>query len=325
MLSGGSEPVSGSNIQAPSKPWEVSSSATLEPGNNLISNHFTPPSPPPPLSLSPSSEAAYPSNTNGASWSGFGNFNSNHYNGGYSRFGYPPNYNTGYSAYSSPYYNNNGPFGGGPPAPGSFITSSLENSTRPLFDSLNHVLQAINHVACFVDSTVFAVWTSVTAAGSIVAAIKNVKNVQLHNWAEAVRGFIRKSKLILKTSSGQKRILLLVSILASVPLFIKALQTILKMDDADEKSLTLGNTDNLNVVTSENSNDLASKASFVRAIYAHNPSDKNIYLVLNPGDVILISKDDELKLNESNPKWIAGKLKDGSSGYFPSNYVTVIK
>lgn len=321
MLSGGSEAASGS-IQAPIKPWEVSGPA-LDSGNISISNLFNPPPPPPPLPVSSSSEVAYPNNN--TNLSGFGNGSSNYYGGGYSRFGYPNNYNTGYNSYSSPYYNNNGPFGGGPPAPGSFITSSLENSTRPLFDSLNHVLQAINHVACFVDSAVFAVWTSVTAAGSIVAAIKNIKNVHLHKWAETVREFIKKSKLILKTSSGRKRLLLLVSILASVPLFIKALQTILKMDDTDEKSLIVNNTDGLSAGSSENSNDLTSKALFVRAIYAHNPLDKNVYLTLSPGDVVLISKDDESKLNGSNPTWIAGKLKDGSSGYFPSNYVTVIK
>ena len=317
MLSGGSETTTGS-IQAPTKPWEVSS-PSLDPGNKFISNLFTPPPPPP---LSPSLDA-YSSNNN-TNWSGFGNASANYYGAGYSRFGNPSNYNAGYNSYSSP-YTNNGPFGGGPPAPGNFITSSLENTTRPLFDSLNHVLQAINHVACFVDSTVFAVWTSVTAAGSIIAAIKNIKNVHLYNWAEAVRGFIRKSILILKTSSGRKRIVLLLSILASVPLFIKALQTILKMDDTDEKSLILSNNDSENVESSENSNDLVSKASFVRAIYAHNPLDKNIYLALDPGDVVLISKDDESKLSGSNPVWITGKLKDGSSGYFPSNYVTVIK
>ena len=93
----------------------------------------------------------------------------------------------------------------------------------------------------------------------------------------------------------------------------------------DKKSLILSNNDGGSDEFSDNTNDLASKALFVRAIYAHNPLDKNIYLALNPGDVVLISKDDESKLNGSNPTWITGKLKDGSSGYFPSNYVTVIK
>lgn len=317
MLSGDSEPTTGS-IQAPNKPWEVSSSK-LDPGNNYTSSLFNPPPPPP---LSPVSDVAYSSNNN-TNWSGIGNNGASYYGGAYGRFGYPSNYNSGYSSYSSPYYTNNGPFGG-PPAPGNFITSSLENTTRPLFDSLNHVLQAINHVACFVDSTVFAVWTSVTAAGSIIAAIKNIKNVHLHNWAQAVRGFIRKSKLILKASSGRKRIILLLTIVTSVPLFIKALHTILKIDDTDEKSLVLSNTNSGNVDSPDNSKDLVYKALFVRAIYAHNPSDKNIYLALNPGDVVLISKDDESKLGGSNPTWITGKLKDGSSGYFPSNYVTAI-
>lgn len=321
MLSGGSETATGTS-QPPVKPWENSNSDSV-PINNLVSNVFAPPPPPPPLPLSPSQDAY--NNSNNTSWLGLGSPNANYYGGGYSRLGYPSGYNSGYNSYSSPYYMNNGPFGGGPPAPGSFITSSLENTTRPLFDSLNHVLQAINHVACFVDSTVFAIWTSVTAAGSIVAAIKNIKNVHLHRWAEAVRGFIRRIKLVLNTASGRKRMILLLSIVASVPVFIKALQTVMKMDVVDEKSLVIHNNDSDEFESSDNSNEFSSKAVFVRAIYAHEPADKNVYLALNPGDVILISKDDELKLNGSTPTWIAGKLKNGSSGYFPSNYVAVIK
>ena len=69
----------------------------------------------------------------------------------------------------------------------------------------------------------------------------------------------------------------------------------------------------------------SSKAAFVRAVYAHTPADKNSYLTLNPGDVILISKDDIPKIEDNQAHWIVGKVKSGFSGYFPSNYVTIIK
>lgn len=320
MLSGGSETVTGS-VQPPAKPWETASSPNLDSAANLISTAFAPPPLPPPFPQSPPQDA-YLSNNN---WHGLGNPSSNYYGNSYNRSGYLPNYSTGYNSYSSPYYMNNSPFGGVPPAPGSFITSSLENTTRPLFDSVNHVLQAINHVACFVDSTVFAVWTSVTAAGSIIATFKNIKNFHVHKWADAVRRFIGRIKLALKTSLGRKRIILLASILASVPLLIKALHEILRLNETDETSLTIREDESFGTDLSEKQIELSVKALFVRAIYAHNPADKSIYLSLSPGDVILISKDDESKLNGPTPTWIAGKLKDGSSGYFPSNYVSVIK
>lgn len=322
MLSGGPEAATGS-MQAPVKPWEVPSSP-LDSGSNFIPNVFAPPPPPPPLPFSSSQDTTYASNNN-PNYHGPINPGSNYYGSGYSRFGYPSNYNSGYNSYSSPYYMNSGPFGGGPPAPGSFITTSLENTTKPLFDSLNHVLQAINHVACFVDSTVFAVWTSVTAAGSIIATMKNIKNVHLHKWVQTVREFIIKTKIILRSSSGRKRIFLLLSILASVPFFIKALHVILKIDETEENLLVLSDGDGKYNDSSSDINEVSSKILFVRALYAYDPADRTVYLALKPGDVILISKDDEPKLNVSDPTWIAGKLKDGSSGYFPSNYVTAIK
>ena len=225
---------------------------------------------------------------------------------------------------------NSGSFSGGPPAPGNYITSSLENTTRPLFDSLNQVLQAINHVACFIDSTVFAIWTSVTAAGSIVAAAKSVRTIYIRKWAESIKKFLSKIKMILKTSSGRKKLILILSIAVSLPVLLKALQTILKNEEGSDSSLVSQNqlkSMNLqeydsNTITED---ELSSKVMFVRALYTYEPADKSVYLSLNPGTVVLISKDDELKLEGPAPNWITGKLKNGSIGYFPSNYVSIIK
>lgn len=311
MLSGGSGGFNTNSMPPPSKPWEVLPTGNVF-GSNPLTEAYSPPPPPPPL---PQTSYHEQSNINNPGWIGSGNYYSGGA-GGYGRYSYPSNYNSGYNSYSSPYHMNNGPFSGGPPAPGNYITSSLENTTRPLFDSLNHVLQAINHVACFVDSTVFAVWTSVTAAGSIIAAVKSIKNVYIRKWVETVRNFIKNTQSILKTSSGRRKLIILASIAATIPVLMKALYFILKVDESQETSLIPMNPED---------NDLSSTALFVRAIYSHDPTDKNVYLTLNPGDVILISKDDESKINASNPTWIAGKLKNGSAGYFPSNYVTVIK
>lgn len=318
MLGGASESIS----QAPPfKPWEVSGPAPSSPTINSLTNTFAPPPPPPPLTM-PTAQDPYSQTSTGSFGTG------GYFGGGYggNRFGYPSNYNSGFNSYSYPYYGNNGPFGGGPPAPGSYITSSLENTTRPLFDSLNHVLQAINHVACFIDSTVFAVWTSVTAAGSIITAIKSVKNIYLRQWAESVKLFLLKIKTTLRTESGRKKLILLASVLASIPVLIKALHMILKLENDTETALVLHNGISESGSTADpNENDLSAKVVFVRALYPFDPTDKDVYLKLDPGDVILVSKDDESKLANPNPTWIAGKLKSGTSGFFPTNYVTVIK
>lgn len=304
------------NPALPVKPWEITG-PHISPNINSISNAFAPPPPPLPL------QDPYPVQ-NGSNWFGMSGSPTGGYYG--NRFGYSSSYNSGFGSYSSPYYSNTGTFGSGPPAPGSFITSSLENTTRPLFDSLNHVLQAVNHVACFIDSTVFAVWTSVTAAGSIVSAIKNIRTVYLKKWIKSVGIFLQRAKLLLKTSSGRKKIVLFASILAIIPILLRALQSVLSFDESVESSLiSFEKSTEIEGPAAEPEDNISEKAVFVRALYHHDPSDKNAYLTLNPGDVILISKNDASKLNGQIPTWITGKLKDGSTGYFPSNYVTVIK
>lgn len=308
MLSGGTN-----SIQPPAKPWEI-----LSPPNNfeqgLMTEICSPPPPPPPLPSNLFQEHSNMNSTN-YNWPGSGNYFGG---GGYGRYSYPSSYNSGYNSFSSPYTMNGGPFsGGGPPAPGNYLTSSLESTTRPLFDSLNHILQAINHVACFVDSTVFAVWTSITAAGSIITVIKNFKNIYIRKCIEAVSKLIKNIKTILKTTSGRKKLIVFASIFAAIPIAIKALHFLLKIEESQDNII-------MSLDSCENTSSLAA-ATFVRAIYSYNPSDKTMYLPINPGDVILITKEDESKISTSNPMWIAGKLKDGSTGYFPSNYVTVIK
>lgn len=311
MLGGAPETVS-----PPVKPWEVSSAPVTNAAMSSFANSFAPPPPPPPPFSMPTTHDPY-SQTNSSGYYGYGS----------NRFGYSSNYNSGFSSFSNPYYGgNNSSYNGVPPAPGSFLTSSLENTTKPLFDSLNHVLQAINHVACFIDSTVFAVWTSVTAAGSIVTAFKSLKNVYLRQWVESMKVFLQKMKTGLRTESGRKRLLLLISVAASIPFLIKALHTILNLENGAESALVLR--DRIAEADSEIEaveDEMSSKTIFVRALYPFDPTDKDVYLRLNPGDVILISKEDELKLVNSIPTWIAGKLKNGSAGFFPSNYVIVIK
>jgi len=173
-------------------------------------------------------------------------------------------------------------------------------------------------VACFVDSTVFAIWTSITAVGSIAAAAKNFRKVFLRRVIDSINQFIANTKMMLKTSSGRKRILLFMSITAAVPIFIKIVYEIFRIDEK---------IDDMTLMVKENTADpnFDVKGSFVRAMYSFDPSDKSNYLSFIPGDVILISKEDLHIVEGPNSKWIVGKMKNGENGYFPSNYVAVIK
>ena len=66
--------------------------------------------------------------------------------------------------------------------------------------------------------------------------------------------------------------------------------------------------------------------AFVRANYAFDPvAEQNNQLSFQAGDVIAISKTDAAAIENGESKWIVGRLKDGRSGFFPSNYVSIIK
>lgn len=328
MLGGASEPASRPVVQLPLKPWEAASEppASSLSFSSAINPQHQPaiiPAPPLPLNSPPESGPGY--HQNQSSWSS--PFASNYYNNSYNnRFSYPSSFSSGFNnSYSQPYYGGNY-YGNGPPAPGSFITTSLENTTRPLFDSINHILQAINHVASFIDSTFFAVWTSISAAGSLIAAFKSFKNVFLKKLLLSLTAFINRTKIFMKSSSGRRKLLVMASILALIPLVVKSIKYLIDFD-VDTTFELAENSSSVAIVNaaSVEDSDIASKAVFVRALYAFDSKGNTTYLSFNPGDVILVSKMDEAKLASQDPVWIVGKLKDGSIGYFPSNYVNVIK
>ena len=320
---GGAPELASQAVQVPIKPWEVSVPISNLPVSSASNSQPQSSLPAPPLPFHPPTETSPSYQQNQSSWSPYG---SNYYTNGFgNRFSYPSSFSSGFNSYTpSPYYSANY-YGNGPPAPGSFITTSLENTTRPLFDSINHILQAINHVASFIDSTFFAVWTSVSAAGSLFAAFKSFKNVFLKKLLHSVSLFIEKVKKCLKFRSSRKKLLVLTSILALVPIVVKSIRYLIDFEPSFEEGIVNSSATEFDNFSTKNDSDINLKAIFLRALYAFDSKGNNLYLSFNPGDVIVASKMDEAKLSNQDPVWIVGKLKDGSTGYFPSNYVTVIK
>ncbi|KAK9458407.1 Peroxin 13, N-terminal region-domain-containing protein [Dipodascopsis uninucleata] len=69
-----------------------------------------------------------------------------------------------------------------------------------------------------------------------------------------------------------------------------------------------------------------SKLEFCRALYDFKPENEAIELGLKKGEIIaILSKDSLGEGAEHEPTWWRGRLRNGQMGYFPSNYVEVIK
>ncbi|KAK9364812.1 Peroxin 13, N-terminal region-domain-containing protein [Lipomyces kononenkoae] len=69
-----------------------------------------------------------------------------------------------------------------------------------------------------------------------------------------------------------------------------------------------------------------SKLEFCRAMYDFVPENDAIELQFKKGEVIaILSKDTVSGAEDNEPTWWRGRLRDGRMGFFPSNYVEVIK
>ncbi|KAK9235627.1 Peroxin 13, N-terminal region-domain-containing protein [Lipomyces kononenkoae] len=69
-----------------------------------------------------------------------------------------------------------------------------------------------------------------------------------------------------------------------------------------------------------------SKLEFCRAMYDFVPENEAIELPFKKGEVIaILSKDTVSGTEDNEPTWWRGRLRDGRMGFFPSNYVEVIK
>ena len=183
-------------------------------------------------------------------------------------------------------------------------------------DSLNHIIQAVNHVACFLDSTVFSVWTAVSAITGLIGAIKNIRQ---HRWLLWIKNKLKG----LKAVSGRKRIVLLSILLSAVLVAANLFKE--KKEEEDSSNTAFASLDEIKT------NPIAvveDDLVFVRANYAFNPDNPTTsnQLSFQAGDVIAISKADSVAVEDvQSSRWIVGRMKDGRSGFLPSNYVSIIK
>ncbi|KAK9463520.1 Peroxin 13, N-terminal region-domain-containing protein [Lipomyces oligophaga] len=70
-----------------------------------------------------------------------------------------------------------------------------------------------------------------------------------------------------------------------------------------------------------------SKLEFCRALFDFEPENEAIELRLKKGEIVaILSKDfSEAGISDGSPTWWRGRLRSGKMGFFPSNYVEVIK
>jgi hypothetical protein len=288
------------SVLPPPKPWERNRDSSMSTFQAAPSSSIQATAPPLPPSLPPvSSTHPYTVPYSAPYTSPY----SAPYTAPYSSLAYNHYGSSPYPSYSLTQNINNHPF----PA------YSVESTTRPLLDSLNHIIQAVNHVACFLDSTVFSVWSAVSAITGLIGAIKNIKDNRWLLWL--------KSKLkSLRAMTGRKRIILL-SIILSAALVTANL---FKDKQSREESSLLSS--NGSAIETSSIAAAEDELTFVRANYALEQSAMpNSQLSFQAGDVIAISKADSTAVEDQISTWIVGRMKDGRSGFFPSNYVSIIK
>ena len=261
----------------------------------------------------------------------------NPYQQQYSNYGYGYNGNTRFSSSRMGGYGYGGgmnayggvPYGGfsnygAPPFNGSF-SQNMEASTRATFQLLDSIVQAFSGFAQMLDSTFYATYSSFSAMVGVVDQLHALqmylgRTISIFALWRFVKKFVMKFLgFNVQTSSSEelrsrnsafsmKPLILFVATVIGLPLLLaKVIQMI-------RKTMPPSNLD-----AAWNGNE--SSIEFAKALYPLNGREGE--LSFEPNDLIaILSKQD----SAGNPSdWWLGRLKNGMTGYFPSNYVKILQ
>jgi len=67
------------------------------------------------------------------------------------------------------------------------LLSTLETGTNSVFEQIRKIVQAITSIAHFLDSTVYAGWSSINALGMVAENFRQLKQNIISKWIEVVR------------------------------------------------------------------------------------------------------------------------------------------
>jgi len=231
--------------------------------------------------------------------------------------------------------------GGGYPGYGAYgpddqsLSRRMEHGTATTFQMIESIVGAFGGFAQMLESTFMATHSSFFAMVSVAEQFGNIKNslgsilgiFAIIRWSKIIiakitgrvppvdislEGFAKfESKANSLPPPSKKPFLFFLAAVIGLPYLMSRLIKSLSQIAEEERNRS----------TVETSLD-PSKLEFCRALYDFNPQDPNIELGLKQGDIIAI-------LSKTDPsgrpcQWWRGRLRNGATGYFPSNYVDVI-
>lgn len=249
------------------------------------------------------------------------------YVGGYGTTGYvgvADRYGTGYGTHMDNYGMASGrmysPYGyhGGSSVVENGLSQRMEQGTRPAFELLHSIVGAVGSFAHMLESTLVATHSSFTAmfsmaeqlghlksylgrVFSLTALYRSIKNRISSPSAISVADFQQYDAS--SVSPSRKPFLFFVAMLVGLPyLMYKLAQRVI-----NQQKIDLGPT---------------MVVEFARAMYDFTPESSN-ELVLKRGDVVaILAKTDPI--TQAPCLWWHGRLRDGTMGLFPANYVEIL-
>lgn len=197
---------------------------------------------------------------------------SNYYQGGYG---------SGY--YGAPSFENKPLLGQNVP-----FLSGIEAGTNSVVEQIRRLVQAITSVAQFLDSTVYAGWSSVNAIRMVVDNLKQFQTIVIAKWIYLLKylvglimGFFRRPKNGLKSFGSSAKAIVVVS--ALVPALISLLSVLRPY---------VSNTG--------------------RVIYDYEAKEPNH---------LQVRIDDQIQILASEDDWVFAKSTTGKTGFIPRSYI----
>ncbi|KAI9480651.1 MAG: Peroxin 13, N-terminal region-domain-containing protein, partial [Benjaminiella poitrasii] len=274
----------------------------------------------------------------GSSYGGYGGGYGGSYGGGYGGYGSHGGY--GMNRYGGSYGRMIGP--GGPDDMG--LTQRMEMGTRPAFEVIENIVGSFGGFAQMLESTFMATHSSFMAMVGVAEQIGFLKNYlgqvfsifALYRFTKKmvskitgrggnsldlnVMDFENFEQKAAKAGSGpkmsRKPFIIFMLMVVGLPYMMHKLIKLITANQ--QKQMSLQGTTN---------NSLAgidpTKLEFARATYDFT-AESQMELNLKKGDIVaIISKIDSV--TNTTGQWWRGRLRDGTMGLFPANYVEIIQ
>lgn len=159
--------------------------------------------------------------------------------------------------------------------------------TNSVFDSLRMFTQGISSLAQFIDSTIYAGWSSVTALTTVLNNIRSFKSNYIAQWLALVKRVLSHLSTIIRFPGHATR---------SKVLLIAAMATVLPM--------------------------LSKLLALLLSGAAYEVEVSSPYFPIEPGH-LEAAKGDRLRVLVSEKDWVYAERDDGKRGCFPRTHIAI--